>query len=134
MAPGRLLHEDELSARLGVSKIPVREALARLEPDGLVAGLARRGCEIAAMSCGEADKIFGLHTAIEAKAEAPGGLTADGSDRTAAGQALAALERAVACPACSSACLNRDRLAVATRAGEHMSRTRMDLRRQLASA
>jgi len=36
LPPGRLLKEEHLSAWLGMSRTPIREALARLERDGLV--------------------------------------------------------------------------------------------------
>src|SRR6185312_13990753 len=42
-APGQRLVERTLSDRLGVSHIPVREALTKLEDEGLVVRLPRRG-------------------------------------------------------------------------------------------
>ena len=36
LEPGQRLSENELAARLGVSRTPVREALLRLSDDGLV--------------------------------------------------------------------------------------------------
>jgi DNA-binding GntR family transcriptional regulator len=41
--PETPVRQDALSAELGVSKIPLREALTRLEQDGLVSSLPNRG-------------------------------------------------------------------------------------------
>lgn len=43
LAPGQRLNIDALALRLGVSPTPVREALARLESDGLVVKVPLRG-------------------------------------------------------------------------------------------
>jgi DNA-binding GntR family transcriptional regulator len=43
LAPGRRLSENELAERLGVSRTPVREALARLRDDRLVAIVPQLG-------------------------------------------------------------------------------------------
>ncbi len=43
LRPGDRLIEDELSARLGISRAPIREALAELERQGLAYSRARRG-------------------------------------------------------------------------------------------
>lgn len=43
IAPGERINIDALSARLGVSPTPLREALARLESDGLVVKTPMRG-------------------------------------------------------------------------------------------
>lgn len=45
--PGSPLRVQALAARLGVSATPIREALARLEPTGLVERSARRGYRVA---------------------------------------------------------------------------------------
>ena len=43
IAPGERINIDGLAARLGVSQTPIREALARLESDGLIAKEALKG-------------------------------------------------------------------------------------------
>ena len=43
LVPASRLNQDELARRLGVSRAPVRDALNRLEADGLVKTLSRTG-------------------------------------------------------------------------------------------
>ena len=88
------IRQDALASELGVSKIPLREALARLEQEGLLVGQANRGYFVRAMSSGEAEEIFALRLAIEPDAVAAGALSATDADRAAAREALAALDLA----------------------------------------
>ncbi|WP_333574351.1 GntR family transcriptional regulator [Sphingomonas sp.] len=90
------IRQDALANQLGVSKIPLREALARLEQEGLLVGQANRGYFVRAMSSGEAEEIFALRLAIEPDAVAAGALSATDADRAAAREALAALDVAAA--------------------------------------
>ena len=46
LAPGSIWSEAELSAKLGIGRTPVREALQRLEGDHLVRILRRHGAQI----------------------------------------------------------------------------------------
>jgi DNA-binding GntR family transcriptional regulator len=46
LAPGSIWSEAQLSARLGIGRTPVREALQRLEADHLVRILPRHGAQI----------------------------------------------------------------------------------------
>lgn len=50
LAPGERLLEVSLADRLGVSRTPVREAIRKLELEGLVLMLPRRGAEVARIS------------------------------------------------------------------------------------
>src|ERR1700678_3426683 len=49
-APGTRLVERRLASELGVSHVPIREALARLADEGLVERLPRRGSRVAGLS------------------------------------------------------------------------------------
>jgi DNA-binding GntR family transcriptional regulator len=62
---GQPLRQDELAAELGVSKIPIREALRRLEAEGLVRLLPNRGAVIATLSEAEAQEIVEIRVALE---------------------------------------------------------------------
>jgi len=58
LRPGDRLLETALCELLGVSRSPVREALRRLEADGMVEILPRRGAVIARLSMSEARDIY----------------------------------------------------------------------------
>ena len=64
---GTLLGEVELAERLGVSRTPVREALARLTADGLVAA-AGRGVAVTAVDASDIREIFAVRAALEVQA------------------------------------------------------------------
>jgi DNA-binding GntR family transcriptional regulator len=67
--PGDLrLDERELAARLGVSRTPIREALVRLEHEGLVTSIPRRGYLIARKSKAELIEIIYTWAALESMA------------------------------------------------------------------
>lgn len=63
--PGALLNETDLSAELEVSRTPVREALHRLELDGWVRIVPRRGVEVARILLSDIDEIFQARMEIE---------------------------------------------------------------------
>ncbi|HZO94665.1 MAG TPA: GntR family transcriptional regulator [Candidatus Baltobacteraceae bacterium] len=62
------LDERELAARLGVSRTPIREALVRLEHEGLVTSIPRRGYLIARKSKAELIEIILTWAALESMA------------------------------------------------------------------
>lgn len=66
--PGFQALEQELADLLGVSRTPVREALPRLQEDGLIERLPRRGIRVLAISPEDFREIFDLLTCLEAKA------------------------------------------------------------------
>ena len=50
LAPGERLMEIQLAQKLGVSRTPIREAIRKLELEGLVLMIPRRGAEVARIS------------------------------------------------------------------------------------
>ena len=50
LKPGERLMELQLAAKLGVSRTPIREAIRKLELEGLVLMIPRRGAEVARIS------------------------------------------------------------------------------------
>jgi DNA-binding GntR family transcriptional regulator len=68
LAPGTMLQEVEQSERLGVSRTPVREALARLGADGLVAAQGGRGLVVTTVSVESIRQLFDVRRALEQEA------------------------------------------------------------------
>ena len=64
------IRQDALAAELRVSKIPLREALARLEQDGLVVSHPNRGFFVRPMSPEEAEEVYALRIKLEPDAAA----------------------------------------------------------------
>src|ERR1700693_1993526 len=62
------LTEEFLSNRLGISKSPIREALNRLEAEGLIRIEARRGAYLPTFSMKEIDELYDLREALEVHA------------------------------------------------------------------
>lgn len=88
------IRQEALAQELGISKIPLREALARLEQDGLLVSQANRGFFAPALSREQAEEIFALRLRIEPDAAANASLVADDTARAAVQAALQALETA----------------------------------------
>jgi len=65
--PGQRLVERELTARFGVSSIPIREALHELESRGLVAMRHNHGCSVISLSAEELREIAKLRRVLEPK-------------------------------------------------------------------
>lgn len=65
LAPGTEIREAELAARFDMSKSPVRDALMRLEREGLVITLPRQGYRIAPVALGDVLDMFHLRAALE---------------------------------------------------------------------
>ena len=63
-----VLKQDELASRFEVSKIPVREALKRLEAEGLVSFIRNKGAVVASMSTDEIWEYVEIRAMLEARA------------------------------------------------------------------
>lgn len=66
--PGERLIELELAEELGVSRTPVREAIRRLEQEGLVVMLPRKGAYVAGISLKDIHEVYEIRAALEALA------------------------------------------------------------------
>lgn len=65
LAAGTRVIQSELAAEYGISVTPIREALRRLESDGLVEHHAHRGATVKALSKADARDIYGLRMMLE---------------------------------------------------------------------
>ena len=64
-APGQLLSEAQLREELGFSRTPVREALGRLQHEGLLEVLPKRGVRIADFSIRDVCMIYEVRMLVE---------------------------------------------------------------------
>jgi DNA-binding GntR family transcriptional regulator len=70
LAPGARLVEHELAARLGVSRVPLREAFRVLAGEGLIAIEPHRGAVVREQSDTELRELFEVRAMFEARAVA----------------------------------------------------------------
>jgi len=66
--PGYRALEQELALELGMSRTPVREALIRLQKEGLVEVIPRHGMSVLPVSADDMRDIYEMLTALEAMA------------------------------------------------------------------
>jgi DNA-binding GntR family transcriptional regulator len=67
-APGFQGSEQEIALRLGMSRTPVHEALIRLQEEGLVRVLPKRGVVVCALSPDDMREVYDVIIALEAVA------------------------------------------------------------------
>ena len=119
------IRQDALATELGVSKIPLREALARLEQEGLLTSHANRGYSVQPMSADEADDIFALRMSIEPQAAAYASTVANDADRAAAILAFEELDSAASERLAEVAIRNRVFHTALVRPGRRLLTTQM---------
>ncbi len=65
LAPGERLMEIQLADRLGVSRTPIREAIRKLELEGLVLMIPRKGTEVARISAKSLRDVLEVRRSLE---------------------------------------------------------------------
>lgn len=65
LKPGERLMEVKLAEDMGVSRTPVREAIRKLELEGLVVMVPRKGAYVADISVKDAAEVFEIRWALE---------------------------------------------------------------------
>jgi DNA-binding GntR family transcriptional regulator len=64
-ASGEPLRQEEIAAELGVSRVPVREALFQLQAEGLLHMVPNKGMYVRTVSAGDLRELFRLRLLIE---------------------------------------------------------------------
>jgi len=67
LAEGTPIRQDEVAAELGLSKIPVREALMRLQSEGLVVFTPNAGASVTALSPADYVEMLDVRLALECR-------------------------------------------------------------------
>ncbi|TYP51657.1 GntR family transcriptional regulator [Thermosediminibacter litoriperuensis] len=70
LKPGERLMEVQLAEEMGVSRTPVREAIRKLELEGLVVMIPRKGAYVAGLSLKDAADVFEIRQSLEGLAAA----------------------------------------------------------------
>ncbi|MFT4069409.1 GntR family transcriptional regulator [Paraburkholderia sp.] len=65
LAPGEVLRQEALAEELGVSRVPVREAITRLTAEGLLTSVPHKGAYVAELSIDEVRETFDIRLRLE---------------------------------------------------------------------
>jgi len=95
-APGQRLVEQRIAEEFGLSRTPVREALRRLEAEGLVVAERNRGATVRPMSPTEIVDLYGLRIRLESYAAELAAERATADDIVALDEAVGAFGAIVA--------------------------------------
>ena len=68
LEPGERMMEIQLAEEMGVSRTPVREAIRKLELEGFVVMIPRKGAYVASISIKDIADVFEIRTALESLA------------------------------------------------------------------
>jgi len=67
LAPGRVVEQEALASRLGISRIPLREALARLTAEGLLSGRPHQKMSVSLLTIADARDVYTGREALESR-------------------------------------------------------------------
>ncbi|MGH3438781.1 MAG: GntR family transcriptional regulator, partial [Sciscionella sp.] len=81
LPPGSPIHEEHLSQTLGAGRTPIREAIKRLQSEGLVAIYPRRGTFVTEINITDHGLIAEVRRAIEGQAAAAAAERSTAADR-----------------------------------------------------
>ncbi|ONI44869.1 GntR family transcriptional regulator [Candidatus Epulonipiscioides gigas] len=68
LSPGQRLMETQLGEKLGVSRTPIREAIRKLEQEGLIVIVPRKGAQVAPFTKKDIEDVLEVRAALEALA------------------------------------------------------------------
>jgi DNA-binding GntR family transcriptional regulator len=72
IGPGERIRQEDVAARLGASRLPVREALRILEAEGLTEHTVNKGARVPALSLRQVDVLYRIRERVEPLALAEG--------------------------------------------------------------
>jgi DNA-binding GntR family transcriptional regulator len=97
LPPGTRLRERELADELGVSRVPVREALPYLEAEGFITSESRRGAIVTELTLRDVQELFDVRLGVEVHAaRLAARRVANGANPAEVRAAMAGAERALA--------------------------------------
>ena len=94
-AEGTPLRQDAIAAELGVSRIPIREAMRQLETEGLIVFTPHRGAVVSSLSLSEIEEVFTLRAEIESALLRKAVVAMDAAHVENAAEVLGRYERAL---------------------------------------
>ncbi|MGU7775960.1 GntR family transcriptional regulator [Burkholderia sp. MR1-5-21] len=65
LAPGEVVRQEALADELGVSRVPIREAITRLTAEGLLTSVPHKGAYVAELSIEEVRETFDIRLRLE---------------------------------------------------------------------
>ena len=80
LEPGERLMEIQLAKRLGVSRTPIREAIRKLELEGLVVMVPRKGAYVAGLSSEDVKEVLEIRAVLEGLAASLAAKNASAAD------------------------------------------------------
>ncbi|MBN6188435.1 GntR family transcriptional regulator [Aneurinibacillus sp. BA2021] len=98
LAAGERIVERELADRLNISRTPIREALFRLESQGFVKTLPRKGVVVSKMSTEEIVEIFTILSSLESLAVKLAASKVEEADRNQLDEQIKEIEQLLARP------------------------------------
>jgi DNA-binding GntR family transcriptional regulator len=93
MRPGERLVPDEIATAVGMSRMPVREALSRLATEGLIVVRANRGAVVRELTEDEVQEVFEMRAVLEGLAASMAATRANAADFQDLEQLLARMQQ-----------------------------------------
>lgn len=135
IAPGERLREELIATSMGVSRGPVREALQRLEREGLVIVTPNRGAVVARLSRDDLEEVYSLRRALERLAVVEAVANATDKDFEAMAEIVGEMAECLACEITAQQAAELDtryhQVLVESTKHRRLQRVWMDLRPQI---